>query len=1207
MSDTTATDRPDLGPNEGMVDEMFRLFQDDPEAVPDSWREFFADYKLGGTPVVSTPTPAPAPAEVAVVPEPPAAAAPAPKPVDDGKSPVVLAGETPEQLRGAAARIVKNMEASLEVPTATSVRAVPAKLLEVNRQILNNHLARAHGGKVSFTHLIGYAVLRALGSVPSMNASFGVVDGKPSVVRHEHVNLGLAIDLEKPDGTRTLLVPNVKNADTLDFASFRTAYEDLVKRARDGKLGADDLAGTTVTITNPGTIGTMHSVPRLMPGQGVIVGVGAIVFPPEYESADPQTLAELGVGKVVTLTSTYDHRIIQGAESGEMLAAIHDLLNGKEGFYDEIFASLGVPYEPARWSQDHRPVAGSVEDLEKTIAVQHLVNMYRVRGHLIANLDPLGLKKPHTHPELDPIHWGLTIWDLDREFATGGLAGESMMKLRDILGVLRDAYARTIGVEYMHIQEPDQKAWIQEQVEGVRVEDSHDDKLTILQWLNAAEAFERFLHTKFLGQKRFSLEGAETLIPLLAFLLDAAADDGVSEVVMGMSHRGRLNVLANIVGKSYAQIFREFEGELDPNVPQGSGDVKYHVGATGKFEGRAANPIGITLAANPSHLEAVDPVVEGMVCAKQARCNDVDHELVLPVLLHGDAAFAGQGVVAETLNLSELPGYDVGGTIHIVVNNQVGFTTTPGFARSTVYATDIAKAVQAPIFHVNGDDPEATMRVTRLAFAFRQQFKKDVVVDMVCYRRYGHNESDEPAFTLPRMYEVIGQRRSVRKLYTELLVNRGDLTIEEAEKALEDFRGRLEAAFEETRVTHAPQPRPSDFAEDALATATTGIETGVARTELTRIADALVTFPPGFEVHPKLLRIIGNRRKELDEDRIDWSLAEALAFGSLILEGTPVRLAGQDTRRGTFSQRHAVLVDHATEAEYAPLAHLGDSAAPFMVYDSVLSEFAALGFEYGYSVADRDALVCWEAQFGDFDNGAQTIIDQFIVAAEDKWGERSGLVLLLPHGFEGQGPEHSSARLERFLVLCAQDNMRVVYPTTAAQYFHVLRRQVHDQNRKPLVVMTPKRYLRMPATYSAAANLESGSFQLVLPDPSEPDPATVTRLLFCSGKFGHELIARRNEIDAKVAVVRLEQLYPWPEREISAELNRYSNAEVVWAQEEPGNMGARYFARRRIEELADGRPVGVVARPASPSPATGSSAVHDAQQIALLEEAIPSP
>jgi 2-oxoglutarate dehydrogenase E1 component len=1207
MTDSGTPARADLGPNAGLVDEMYRLYQENPEEVSEGWRDFFADYRPRGE-----VAPRPAATSTAAPAAPVAAPAP-PKPASsNGNAPIVLDGETAEPLRGAAARIVSNMEASLDVPTATSVRAVPAKLLEVNRQILNNHLARAQGGKVSFTHLIGFAVLRALKSVPAMNASFGVVDGKPSIVRHEHVNLGLAIDMQKPDGTRTLIVPNVKQADTLDFAAFHAAYEDLVRRARNSKLGPDDLAGTTVSITNPGTIGTMHSVPRLMPGQGVIVGVGAIIYPPEYESADPQTLAELGVGKVVTLTSTYDHRIIQGAESGEMLAAVHDLLVGANNFYDDIFASLGVPYEPARWSQDHRPVPGSVEGLEKVIAVQQLVNMYRVRGHLIANLDPLGLKKPHTHPELDPIHWGLTIWDLEREFPTGGLSGQSMMKLRDILGVLRDAYARTIGVEYMHIQEPDQKDWIQEHVEGAHFEVSNDDKIEILTWLNAAEAFERFLHTKFLGQKRFSLEGAETLIPMLTFLLDSAAASGVQEVVMGMSHRGRLNVLANVVGKSYAQIFREFEGELDPNVPQGSGDVKYHVGATGVFKGRSATPVQISLAANPSHLEAVDPVVEGMTKAKQDRSHDLDHDQVLSVLIHGDAAFAGQGVVAETLNLSELPGYDVGGTVHIVVNNQVGFTTTPGFARSTVYATDIAKAVQAPIFHVNGDDPEASMRVVNLAFAFRQEFKKDVVVDMVCYRRYGHNEGDEPAFTQPRMYEVIGQRRSVRKLYTELLVNRGDLTLEDADKALEDFRARLDAAFEETRVSHSPQPNQSDLTEPQEPTAVSVVDTGVPRAQLERIVDALVTSPPGFAVHPKLQRIIGNRRKNFDEDHVDWALAEALAFGSLLLEHTPVRLAGQDTRRGTFSQRHSVLVDHVTEQEYTPLAHLGADEAPFMVYDSVLSEFAALGFEYGYSVADRDALVCWEAQFGDFGNGAQTIIDQFIVAAEDKWGQQSGIVLLLPHGFEGQGPEHSSARLERFLVLCADDNMRVVYPTTAAQYFHVLRRQMHDPARKPMIVMTPKRYLRMPATYSPAADLESGAFQLVLADPlfagpNAPDPASVTRLVFCTGKFAHELLAHRDEVGAPVAVVRLEQLYPWPERAIAEQIARYPNAEVIWAQEEPGNMGARYFVRRRIEEMCGGRTVAVVARPASPSPATGSSTVHDAQQQALLEEAVPKP
>ncbi len=1202
-------DRPasidDLGPNAGLIDEMYRLFRENPEGVSPGWRDFFADYQPRAEPPAATAAPAPAPAPPApatapAAPSPPAPAPPVAPRAGTQDAPATLDGEQAEPLRGASARVVQNMEASLAVPTATSVRAVPAKLLEVNRQILNNQLARTRGGKVSFTHLIGFAVVRALQKTPHMNASYGVTDGKPSVVRHEHVNLGLAIDQQKSDGTRTLLVPNIKNADTLDFAAFHAAYEDLVRRARTNKLTPDDFAGTTVSITNPGTIGTMHSVPRLMPGQGLIVGVGAIIYPPEYEGADPQTLADIGVSKIVTLTSTYDHRIIQGAESGEFLATMHDLLLGGDDFYDELFASFGVPYEPARWSPDRKPLEGSAEAAHKIIAVQQLINMYRVRGHLIANLDPLGLKEPKTHEELDPNHWGLTIWDLDREFPTGGLASRATMKLRDILGLLRNAYARTIGVEYMHIQEPDQKAWIQQQVEGVHVDATPEDKRRILSALNGAEAFERFLHTKFLGQKRFSLEGAETLIPMLEFLLDAAANAGVEEFVMGMAHRGRLNVLANVVGKSYEQIFREFEGELDPNVPQGSGDVKYHVGATGKFTAASGATIGITLAANPSHLEAVDPVVEGMARAKQDRLGDTAHDRVLSVLIHGDAAFAGQGVVAETLNLSELPGYDVGGTVHIVVNNQVGFTTPAGFARSTVYATDIAKAVQAPIFHVNGDDPEASVRVIRLAYEFRNAFKKDVVVDMVCYRRYGHNEGDEPAFTQPRMYEVIGNRRSVRKLYTELLVNRGDLTLEEAEKALEDFRARLEEAFGETHASERPARRiegPTPEPE------TSHVETGVPRENLERIITVLTTYPSDFEPHPKLARILANRRKEFDSDQIDWALAEELAFGSLLLDGAPVRVAGQDTRRGTFSQRHAVVVDHRTEQEYVPLAHLGDDAAPFMIYDSVLSEFAALGFEYGYSIADHDALVAWEAQFGDFANGGQVIIDQFLVAAEDKWGQRSGLVLLLPHGFEGQGPEHSSARLERFLVLAAQDNIRVVYPTTSAQYFHVLRRQVQDPNRKPLIVMTPKRYLRMPATTSPVDAFTHGEFEHLLLDPNPP--ASPTRIVFTTGKFGFELLARRDELGAEVEIVRIEQLYPWPAREIEAVLQRSPEAEVVWAQEEPGNMGARYFVRRRIEELAGGRPVAVVARHESPSPATGSSTIHDAEQQALLADAVP--
>jgi len=1175
----------DLGPNAGLVDEMYRLYRENPQSVSEAWRDFFQDY----TPHRGDQAPAAAPTAPAAAATTPPAAVPAPARAPGSATP----------LRGAAARIVDNMEASLGVPTATSVRTMPAKLLEINRQILNNHLARTRGGKVSFTHLIGFAVLRALAKVPNMNSSFGAVDGKPAVVRHTHVNLGLAIDMQKSDGSRTLLVPNIKAADTLDFAAFHAAYEELIRKARANKLELDDFAGTTVSITNPGMIGTEHSVPRLMPGQGLIVGVGSITYPVEYEGADPQTLAELGVSKVVTLTSTYDHRVIQGAESGEFLAQVHQLLLGADGFYDEMFASFGVPYEPARWGRDNKPLDGSFEALDKALAVNGLVNMYRVRGHLIANLDPLGLKEPHTHPELDPNHWGLTIWDLDREFPTN-IAHRRVMKLRDILGVLRDAYSRTVGVEYMHIQEPDEKAWIQEQVEGVQTQLTSDDQRRILAALNAAEAFERFLHTKYLGQKRFSLEGAETLIPMLSFLLDEAAGAGMEEVVMGMAHRGRLNVLANVLGKSYGQIFREFEGELDPNVPQGSGDVKYHLGASGKHTAPSGATVDLTLAANPSHLEAVDPVVEGIVRAKQDRLGDTVREKVLSVLVHGDAAFAGQGVVAETLNLSELPGYDVGGTVHIVVNNQVGFTTAPGFARSTVYATDIAKAVQAPIFHVNGDDPEAAVRVIRLAFAFRQAFKKDVVVDMVCYRRYGHNEGDEPAFTQPRMYEVIANRRSVRKLYTELLVNRGDMTLEDCELALEDFRRRLEDAFTET---HAQEHSPPTWYEHREESARPSVETGVPREVLATVVEALVSFPDGFTVHPKLERILQGRRTAFEQDKVDWALAESLAFGSLLREGTPVRVAGQDTRRGTFSQRHATVVDYVTEREYTPLEHVPGATAPFMIYDSVLSEFAALGFEYGYSIADQDALVAWEAQFGDFANGAQVIIDQFVVAAEDKWGQRSGLVLLLPHGFEGQGPEHSSARLERFLVLSAENNIRVVYPSTAAQYFHVLRRQIHDPERKPLVVLTPKRYLRMPATFSAVSDLTAGAFRLVLPDPAVPDPGSVRRLVFCTGKFGHELIARRDEAGAPVAIVRLEQLFPWPGNEIAEECARYPGAEVVWAQEEPGNMGARYFARRRIEEIAK-REVAVVARAATPSPATGSSTVHEAEQQKLLADAL---
>ena len=1230
----------ELGPNSGLVEEMYRQFVENPESVAESWREFFADYVPRGhtapsdgngertttgaraaapSPAPAAPTPArPAPAPKLGVPIPgePAPLAPTVA-AHETAPPLALDGEEPKPLRGAAARIVENMEASLGVPTATSVRTVPAKLLEVNRQILNNHLARVGGGKVSFTHLIAFAIVKAIARMPAMNSGFGVVDGKPVVVRHNHVNLGLAVDVEKSDGSRSLMVPNIKHADECDFAAFFAAYEELIRKVRSGTVEVDDFAGTTASITNPGMIGTVSSVPRLMPGQGFIVGVGSIGFPAEYEGADAHVLAQLGVSKVITLTSTYDHRVIQGAESGEFLRWAHQLLLGAEGFYDEIFQSLGVPYEPARWSVDESSVADSESAHEKVVHVHQLINMYRVRGHLIANLDPLGRRAPHTHPELDINHYGLTIWDLDREFPVGSLAAGTAerptMKLRDILGVLRNAYARTVGVEFMHIQEPDQKAWIQEHVEGGDRDLTDDEKRRILERLNAAEAFERFLHTKYLGHKRFSLEGAESLIPMLDALLSAAADKSMAEAVLGMAHRGRLNVLATTIGKSYGQIFREFEGELDPLSSQGSGDVKYHLGATGTHVAASGARLALTLASNPSHLEAVDPVVEGMVRAKEDATGGAARTSVLPVLVHGDAAFAGQGVVAETLNLSEVEGYDVGGTVHIVVNNQLGFTTSPEQGRSSVYATDVAKMVQAPIFHVNGDDPEACVRVTRLAFAFRQAFRKDVVVDMVCYRRYGHNEGDEPAFTQPRMYALINAHRSVRKLYTEQLVNRGDLTIDEAEAALDDFKARLERAFDETHESGPPSSVESEVADlepgQTMPIALPATERRrVDRATLARVVEGLTAWPDDLRVNPKLERLLGAHHVAFDNNEIDWALGEALAFGSLVLEGTPVRVAGQDTRRGTFSQRHGVLIDSVSEREYVPLAHLAADQAPFMLYDTVLSEYAALGFEYGYSVAEPAAMVCWEAQFGDFMNGGQIIIDQFIVAAEDKWGQASSLSLLLPHGFEGQGPDHSSARIERFLALCAEDNLRVVYPSTSAQYFHALRRQALDPRRVPMICFTPKRYLRMAHTKSPVEAFTDDGFHATLDDraASDIDTASVRRVLLCTGKVGHELMDRRDKDGAPVAVVRVEELYPWPHDELLARLDRYPNAtQVWWVQEEPENMGAWNYAHGKLHRvLRDRAELRHVARKASASPASGSQTIHEREQDTLLAAAL---
>ncbi|MGZ4609921.1 MAG: multifunctional oxoglutarate decarboxylase/oxoglutarate dehydrogenase thiamine pyrophosphate-binding subunit/dihydrolipoyllysine-residue succinyltransferase subunit, partial [Actinomycetes bacterium] len=1218
-----------FGPNEWLVDEMYQQYLTDPDSVDKAWWDFFEDYKpsdgsavpgngaSAGTtsrvtgassstapsleqPSTREPTGAsagaPGPtASATVAPtqssgpaalaEGATAAAPVQRPAAQPTTPSAPAARTGAAegtdgkaadkkpasggvdavaLKGPAARVVTNMEASLAVPTATSVRAIPAKLLIDNRVVINNHLTRGRGGKVSFTHLIGFAVVRALTEMPEMNYGFGEKDGKPAVLKPEHVNFGLAIDIQKPDGSRTLLVPSIKGAESMDFAQFWSAYEDIVRRARTNKLTADDFAGTTISLTNPGTIGTVHSVPRLMAGQGTIVGVGAMEYPAEYQGAAPETLARLAVSKVMTLTSTYDHRIIQGAQSGDFLRRIHALLLGEDGFYDDVFRSLRIPYEPIRWVRDIS--ASHEDDVVKQARVQELIHAYRVRGHLMADTDPLEFRQ-RSHPDLDVVTHGLTLWDLDREFATGGFGGQPMLPLRNILGVLRESYCRRIGIEYMHIQDPEERRWIQERVEVRHAKPSREEQLRILGRLNAAEAFETFLQTKFVGQKRFSLEGGESVIPLLDQVMSQAAEEGLDEVTIGMPHRGRLNVLANLAGKSYGQIFREFEGNQDPRSVQGSGDVKYHLGTEGTYTTDDGKKTKVYLAANPSHLEAVNPVLEGITRAKQDRINKGEGGFtVLPVLMHGDAAFAGQGVVAETLNLSQLRGYRTGGTIHVIINNQVGFTTSPAASRSSFYCTDVARMIQAPIFHVNGDDPEACVRVAKLAFEYRQTFKKDVVIDMVCYRRRGHNEGDDPSMTQPLMYSLIEAKRSVRKLYTEELIGRGDISVEEAEQALRDYQGRLERVFTETREAAAQSSEEGSaqgLEPPAEQSATIGgdrHETAVDLEVIKRIADAHVTLPDGFTVHSKLMPLLQRRAAMASEGGIDWAMGELFAFGSLLMEGRPVRLAGQDSRRGTFVQRHAVLTDRRTGAEWTPLQHLDEGQARFWVYDSLLSEFAAMGFEYGYSVARPDAIVLWEAQFGDFFNGAQTIVDEFISSSEQKWGQHSSVVLLLPHGFEGQGPDHSSGRIERFLQMCAEDNMTVAMPSTPASYFHLLRWHAHHEPRRPLIVFTPKSMLRLKAAASEVEDFTTGTVRPVLPDRAQLDGNAVTRVLLASGKVVYDLEAAREKAgDTQTAIVRVEQLAPLPAHEIAAELASYPGADVVWVQDEPRNQGAWPF------------------------------------------------
>ncbi|WP_343601405.1 multifunctional oxoglutarate decarboxylase/oxoglutarate dehydrogenase thiamine pyrophosphate-binding subunit/dihydrolipoyllysine-residue succinyltransferase subunit [Mycobacterium sp.] len=1207
-----------FGQNEWLVDEMYRKFRDDPSSVDPSWHEFLVDYNP--EPTIDTAADGRPPAPAAPAAPPPSAPAPdvgnraAAAPAAPA-APAAADGDDVQVLRGAAAAVVKNMSASLGLPTATSVRAVPAKLMIDNRIVINNQLKRNRGGKISFTHILGYAVVQAIKKFPNMNRHFAEVDGKPNVVTPAHTNLGLAIDLAGKDGKRTLVVAAIKRCETMRFAPFVTAYEDIVRRARDGKLSAEDFAGVTISLTNPGTIGTVHSVPRLMTGQGAIIGVGAMEYPAEFQGASEQRIAELGIGKLITLTSTYDHRIIQGAESGDFLRTIHEMLLSDD-FWDEIFRELGIPYLPVRWRPDN---PDSIVD--KNPRVIELIAAYRNRGHLMSDTDPLRLDKTRfrSHPDLDVLTHGLTLWDLDRAFKVDGcFAGAQYMKLRDVLSILRDAYCRHVGVEYTHILEPEQQQWLQQRIEVKHDKPTVAQQKYVLSKLNAAEAFETFLQTKYVGQKRFSLEGAETVIPMMDAAIDQCAEHGLDEVVIGMPHRGRLNVLANIVGKPYSQIFTEFEGNLNPAQAHGSGDVKYHLGATGVYiQMFGDNDIAVSLTANPSHLDAVDPVLEGLVRAKQDLLDKGAGEQgfsVMPMMLHGDAAFAGQGVVAETLNMALLPGYRVGGTIHIIVNNQIGFTTSPEHSKSSEYCTDVAKMIGAPIFHVNGDDPEACVWAARLAVDFRQKFKKDVVIDMLCYRRRGHNEGDDPSMTNPYMYDVIDTKRGVRKTYTEALIGRGDISMKEAEDALRDYQGQLERVFNEVRELEKHEAQPSASVESTQQVPR-GLSTAVDKALLARIGDAQLAFPEGFTVHPRVRPVQEKRREMAYEGKVDWAFGELLALGSLVAEGKLVRLSGQDTKRGTFSQRHSVIIDRHTGAEFTPLQLLARNAdgsptgGKFLVYDSPLSEFAAVGFEYGYTVGNPDALVLWEAQFGDFVNGAQSIIDEFISSGEAKWGQLSNVVLLLPHGHEGQGPDHTSGRIERFLQLWAEGSMTVAVPSTPANYFHLLRRHALDGVQRPLIVFTPKSMLRNKAAVSDIKDFTEIKFRSVLEEPAYEDGVgdrtAVRRVLLTSGKLYYELAARKAR-DGRddVAIVRIEQLAPLPKRRLGETLGRYPNAhEYFWVQEEPANQGAWPRFGLELPEMVPDKLTGLrrISRRAMSAPSSGSSKVHAVEQQEIVD------
>ncbi|HZL55179.1 MAG TPA: multifunctional oxoglutarate decarboxylase/oxoglutarate dehydrogenase thiamine pyrophosphate-binding subunit/dihydrolipoyllysine-residue succinyltransferase subunit [Solirubrobacteraceae bacterium] len=1120
-------------------------------------------------------------------------------------------------LRGGAAMLAHYMDESLSIPTATSFRTIVVSALEGRRIQL-----KEAGARVSFTHLIAFAIARAGAELGVMANHYEEIDGKPQRIDDGAVNLGLAVDVAKKDGSRTLMVPVIRDAAALEFKQFLAAYDALVEKARTNTLSADDLVGANITLTNPGGIGTIASVPRLMPGQGTIVATGSIAYPVGLGEVGEQ----IGAQKVMTLTSTYDHRVIQGAQSGQFLARIDALLRGADGFYEDVFAALEVPLAalPPR-TAPLQVVAASgpstnEELLQAAATANALVRSLRTHGHLAAKLDPLG-SPPQGDPALDPQSIGLpTVLmaqipsKLLHMFVPGETLAESFPRLREV-------YCGTIAYQIEHIASHQQRRWLREKIEGgaFRQPLHPEEQRALLKRLIEVDALERFMHRTYLGQHQFSIEGVDMTVPMLDEMIRLSRGGGAREVVIGMAHRGRLNVLAHNLGRPYETIFAEFEGastlEAVTTIPQGgTGDVKYHHGAQGNYELADGSSIQVNLESNPSHLEYVSPVVMGATRAAQHSWEgtraDLDTTSAVPIMIHGDAAFPGQGVLAETLNLQTLDGYTVGGSLHLITNNQTGFTTDPDDARSTHWASDMAKGFDIPIIHVNADDVEACISAVRLAFAYREKWGHDVLIDLIGYRRFGHNESDEPAYTQPQMYNLIAGKKRVWELWADDLISRKVVTPGEVDVTRDGAWGeltarhqRLQEQIAELRESGSPGPHTEEYHLDRSASPEVDTEVGEAL--LRDIDENLVRVPAGFTIHPKLLRQFDRRRGALD-GAIDWSHAEALAYGSLLAEGSPIRLTGQDTERGTFSQRHLVLHDAINGQTVCPISQLPTSHAPFELHNSPLSEVGCMGFEYGYSQESPETLVLWEAQFGDFVNGAQVIVDQFIVSGLAKWGQTSRLTLLLPHGYEGSGPEHSSARLERFLALAAEGNLRVANPTTPAQYFHLLRRQAKIVKQRPLIVMTPKSLLRLPQATSSLAELTDGRFEPVLAERFGDD-SKVTRLILCTGKIYYDLVGHPDRVgNDAIAVGRVELLYPFPENELLEIIARYPNlTEIAWVQEEPRNMGARAFMSPRLLQILPAElEYGYIGRAERASPGEGYPAAHALEQSRIVRTAL---